>query len=128
MRRINLVLILLVAFVLLTACRNSEIGEKKVGNKELEYYTQDDMFLPLGSVVKVEDGTVFMISGYCKSITNQEDGHVFDYQGVYYPEGDLSDGQVYLFDKSDIVELKFIGYDTDEYKEFIKELANEFSR
>lgn len=122
MKKIKSVLIMAVIIAVLAGCSKEEVPKDNMENYDLEYYSQKDIFLPLGSVVKVEDGTVFMIIGYCKSITNQGT-HVFDYQGVYYPEGDLSDGQVYLFDKSDIKELKFVGYDTDESKEFIKSLV-----
>ena len=128
MRQIRLFFLFISVAILLTACKNNEIGEQKGDSKNLEYYSQSEVFLPLGSVVQVEDGTIFMISGYCKSITNKEEGHVFDYQGVYYPEGDLSDGQVYLFDKADIVEIKFVGYETDESKDFAKKLISEFRR
>ena len=71
MRQIRLFFLFICVAILLTACKNNEIGEQKVDSKNLEYYSQREVFLPLGSVVQVEDGTIFMISGYCKSITNK---------------------------------------------------------
>lgn len=127
MKQIKAFLVLVTIIMVLAGCRKEGVTEDNMEKYDLEYYSQKDIFLPLGSVVKVEDGTDFMIIGYCKNITNQGT-HIFDYQGVYYPEGDLSDGQVYLFDKSDIKELKFVGYDTDESKTFIQSLVDEFNR
>ena len=60
MRQIRLFFLFISVAILLTACKNNEIGEQKVDSKNLEYYSQSEVFLPLGSVVQVEDGTIFM--------------------------------------------------------------------
>ena len=63
--------------------------------------------LPIGSVVCLKNGEKpLMIFG----ILPQNAVQRFDYLGVLYPEGYLSEDMVFMFNHEDIDEVKFIGY------------------
>lgn len=77
-----------------------------------------EKFLPIGSVVLLEGGTKkVMITGFC-SVSNDNRKKVYDYIGCIYPEGYLSSNQICLFDHSQIKEISYIGYESDDEKEF----------
>ncbi len=44
MRQIRLFFLFISVAILLTACKNNEIGEQKVDSKNLEYYSQSEVF------------------------------------------------------------------------------------
>ena len=83
-------------------------------------------YLPIGSVVILKNGEKpLMVMGYkVSSIDNRaikdnkliETNDEFDYCGVLYPEGVISSNINCLFNHSDIKEVLFKGYDTDEFK------------
>ena len=81
--------------------------------------------LPIGSVVLVKEANKrMMIIG----LLQVSDGQTFDYMAVLYPEGYLSDEQLYLFNHEDIEELNFVGYIDSEHQLFrneLEELLNE---
>ena len=86
-------------------------------------------YLPVGSVVLLENGTKrVMINGFC-SMDAENTEKMYDYSGVLYPEGSLSSDQVLLFDHSQIVKIYHIGLEDEEEKEFkanlLKALAEE---
>ena len=63
--------------------------------------------LPIGSVVKLKGGDKpLMVFG----ILPQNKVQRYDYLGVLYPEGFLDSEMVFMFNHSDIDEVKFIGY------------------
>ena len=82
-------------------------------------------FLPIGSVCKLYDtNQEVMIVGYC-FIDEKER---YDYVGLMYPSG-LIDKKNYLgFNEEKIEKVEFRGYDTDNYKEFIRRLKTELSQ
>lgn len=81
-------------------------------------------FLPIGSVVKLKEGTKrLMITGFLP-IEQKENGekNMWDYNGCLYPEGILNSTNNYLFNHSQIEEVHFIGLVDDEEKIFKKKL------
>lgn len=80
-----------------------------------------EKYLPVGSVVLLKGDTKkMMIIGFCTS--SDDDQKQYDYSGCMYPEGLISSDEIYLFDHDQIGEINFIGYETDEEKEFKKNL------
>lgn len=78
-------------------------------------------FLPIGTVVLLENGTHrVMITGFC--VINEENGDMFDYTGVMYPEGMLNSQQSLVFNHKQIKKVFAIGYSDQEEKDFKKEL------
>lgn len=72
--------------------------------------------LPIGSVVLIKNGTKpLMIFGYLQnSIANS--GDMVDYIGVPYPEGNLNVLAQFGFQMTDIREVLFEGYRSEEFK------------
>lgn len=81
-----------------------EVDRTKQGN--------NNIVLPLGSVVKLFDDTECMIIGRANSYEIEGLRQFTDYEGVPYPIGH-SDGQVTIFNHDDIVELLFVGAQDD---------------
>lgn len=85
-------------------------------------------FLPVGTVVILNDATKkLMITGFC-SMTPGHKGELFDYTGCLYPEGLLSSDQICLFNNDQIKEVFFKGYESDEETEFKKKLAENYDK
>lgn len=83
-----------------------------------------EKFLPIGSVVLLKGGEQkIMITGFC-SVADEDKTKMYDYSGCTYPEGYLSSNQVCLFDHNQIEQLFYLGYESDEEKEF-KTVLNE---
>ena len=77
-----------------------------------------EKYLPVGTVCLLQNGTKkVMITGFCVQSPETED-RVFDYIGCLYPEGVISSNQNLLFDHSQIAQVFFMGYVSDEEKEF----------
>lgn len=75
--------------------------------------------LPIGSVVCLKNGEKpLMIFG----ILPQNKVQRFDYLGILYPEGYLSEDLVFMFNHEDIDEVKFIGYVDSAHQMFRAEL------
>ena len=78
-------------------------------------------FLPIGTVVLLQNGTHrVMITGFC--VISEENGDMFDYTGVMYPEGMLNSQQSLVFNHKQIKKVFAIGYSDHEEKDFKKEL------
>ena len=81
-----------------------------------------EKFLPVGTVVLLQNGTKrVMINGFC-SIDSEDPDTVYDYSGVLFPEGSLSSDQTLLFNHDQIEEIYFSGYSDIEDQEFKVEL------
>lgn len=79
--------------------------------------------LPIGAIVKLEGAeAAIMIVGYLpKGIDNKQR----DYMGVLYPVGITSIEDVRAFNKEDIKEVLFNGYENSQlFKKFIKKVVN----
>jgi len=69
--------------------------------------------LPLGSVVRLTDGTQkLMVIGRRQRDTASD--RVFDFAGVPYPQGNLGPGSTFLFDHDAIAEVFYLGYSNDD--------------
>lgn len=77
--------------------------------------------LPIGSVVLLKDATKkLMIIGLLQ--VNSEENRLYDYLGVPFPEGFISNDRNYLFNHGDIEEVCFKGFinnETQELNDFI---------
>lgn len=81
-----------------------------------------EKYLPLGSVVLLENGTKrLMITGFCV-VPNDDKTKVYDYSGCLYPEGVISSEQIALFNHDQIKTIYAIGYSDDEEKQFKEKL------
>lgn len=73
-------------------------------------------YLPIGSVIKLKNNNKsIMITGYY-SVEYARDLEIYDYSGCAYPEGVMIKSSCCSFNQSDIKEVLFEGYKTDEYK------------
>lgn len=76
--------------------------------------------LPIGSVVLLKDGVKKLMITGIKPINQDEPEVVYDYIGVIYPEGFLSNEYNFLFNHVDINDVIFKGYDNPERQEFLE--------
>ena len=78
-------------------------------------------FLPIGSVCTIEnEQNNVMIAGFAIKLA----GKIYDYIGVIHPIGMIDKLQCKYFNKEDVVEVLFKGYETDKHPQFITELKN----
>ena len=74
---------------------------------------------PIGTVVTVKDANKsMMIIG----VLPENDGKRYDYIAVLYPEGYLTEKQIYLFNHDDVVKVESLGYMNAEYQVFRQDL------
>lgn len=86
--------------------------------------TKYNKYLPIGSVVLLNEATKrLMITGYCVK-TEENPDKIFDYCGCIYPEGMLSSTQTAVFDHNQIKSIFAIGYNDEECEKFIEILNN----
>ena len=82
-------------------------------------------FLPLGSVVMLEGGNKRLM--ICSRIQTMAGSDViYDYCACYYPEGITSSSSMIFFNREDINEVYFIGYEDQdelEYQEKLNEIT-----
>lgn len=79
-------------------------------------------FLPLGSIVKLNGGIQrLMITSRGLIVNHKEEEFFFDYAGVMYPEGLLSD-QVIYFNADNIADVIFEGFSDDDDKVIIENI------
>ena len=71
--------------------------------------------LPIGSVILVKEAEKrMMIIGVLQQNGNER----YDYMGVLYPEGYMSQDEVYLFNHEDIDKVDFLGFVDIEHQTF----------
>lgn len=80
--------------------------------------------LPIGSVVRVE-GAVRKLMVIGRIATTAEEDVIFDYVAVPYPEGVSGSDNMYFFNREQIDELYFIGFQDQEAIEFQREVLDE---
>ena len=74
---------------------------------------------PIGTVVTVKDANKsVMIIG----VLPENDGKRYGYLAVLYPEGYLTEKQIYLFNHDDVVNVEYLGYMNAEYQVFRQDL------
>ncbi|GIN79396.1 hypothetical protein CHCC14820_1174 [Bacillus paralicheniformis] len=86
----------------------------------------ENNLLPSGSIVLLEGGTKKLMIYGRKQIVVSEDPKMFDYIGVFYPEGYINQEYTFAFNHSDIEKVIFEGYEDEEEREFqhvLKEAA-----
>lgn len=92
-----------------------------------------EQLLPIGSIVLLNGGNKkLMIYGRKQLLLNEETDHeiteeknMYDYLGVFYPEGYISPEYSFVFNHSDIKEIIFLGYvneEEDEFQEVLKQV------
>jgi len=75
-----------------------------------------NIILPIGSVVMLKNGTKpVMIFGYLQKSDAFPD-QIADYVGVPYPEGNLGLATQFGFQMTEIAEVLFEGYKTEEFE------------
>ncbi|MCU9613232.1 DUF4176 domain-containing protein [Caldibacillus lycopersici] len=89
-----------------------------------------DQLLPNGSIVLLKGGNKkLMIYGRKQLLLIDEagnpveEGRMFDYLGVPYPEGYISPEYSFVFNHDDIREIIFKGYENQEEAEFQEVLS-----
>ncbi len=85
-----------------------------------------EKFLPIGTVVLLNDATKrVMITGYA-SVSPDTGDKVFDYSGCVYPEGFFDYNQVCVFDHDQIHEVFNLGMVDEEQETFMTNLKEEY--
>lgn len=73
--------------------------------------------LPIGTVVLLKESTKrVMIIGVLQKSIDEEDGKevLWDYSGVFYPEGYMGPDKTFLFNQSQIEKVYAVGYQDEE--------------
>lgn len=84
--------------------------------------------LPIGSVVRVKDGTEpFMIINQCPVTEKDGAQGYFDFGAVTLPLG-LVNQNIIFFNKEDIDEVLFIGYIDRRFQEFLSRYDEEVGK
>ena len=84
--------------------------------------------LPIGSVVLLKEGTKKLMIIGIKPVTAEKPDEIYDYIGVVYPEGFLSNEYNFLFNHDDINDVVFTGYNNPERENFIKVIAEAYEK
>ena len=80
-------------------------------------------YLPNGTVVLLKGGEKkIMIYGRRQKRVNDE--HEYEYIACLYPEGNINEDYMYLFNHEDIERVVFRGYSDAEEEAFIETLNN----
>lgn len=79
------------------------------------------IYLPIGSVVLLKNGKkkVMIYGRRQRRITDE---HEYDYIACLYPEGNISEDYMYLFNHEDIETVVYRGYSDAEEEAFIEKL------
>lgn len=81
----------------------------------------DNKLLPIGSIILLEGGNIkLMIYGRKQILVTEDDnnGTMYDYLAVPYPEGYISPDYTYVFNHANIAEVIFEGFTDEEEVEF----------
>lgn len=87
-----------------------------------------EKLLPIGSVVLLKEGTKKLMIIGIKPVTAEKPDEIYDYIGVLYPEGFLSNEYNFLFNHDDINDVVFTGYNNPEREDFIKVMAEAYEK
>lgn len=79
-----------------------------------------EKYLPIGSVVQLQGGTKRVMI-YGRNQQQIDTDQVWDYIACLYPEGNISEEYMYLFNHEQIEKVYFIGFQDTEEFEFRKE-------
>ena len=78
-------------------------------------------YMPIGTVVILKNGEKSVMI-YGRKQTHAETQVEYDYVACLYPEGNISDEFIYLFNHDKIDKVLFTGYSNDDDKEFVEKL------
>ena len=114
----------LLCTVSLMACGNTQ---QQVNQDPSSDYvdTRDfhEEFLPIGSVVLLDGGNKkVMICGRIQAMAGSD--IVYDYSACYYPEGILDPAAMFFFNREDIAEVSFIGYEDQTELDYRQQLES----
>ena len=84
--------------------------------------------LPIGSVVLLKNGIKKIMIVGIKPIKNDDTEEMYDYIGVLYPEGYISNEINFLFNKDDICDVIFRGYENSERDDFINMIEEAYQK
>lgn len=79
-----------------------------------------DKYLPIGSVVLLKNGRK-KIMIYGRKQMHVETGEEWDYLACLYPEGNINEEFIYLFNHDQIDKVYYLGYEDEEEKRFVEE-------
>lgn len=79
-------------------------------------------FLPIGSIVRLKNGTKRVMIYGRKQLSN--DFQTFDYVACFYPEGNISDEYTFLFNHDQIEEVYHEGYSDADELAFVNNVLN----
>ena len=79
-----------------------------------------DKYLPIGSVVLLKNGTKRVMI-YGRKQIHIETGKEWDYLACLYPEGNINEEVMYLFNHDQIDKVYYLGYRDDEEVKFVEE-------
>ena len=79
-----------------------------------------DKYLPIGSVVLLKNGRK-KIMIYGRKQMHVETGEEWDYLACLYPEGNINEEFMYLFNNDQIDKVYYLGYEDEEEKRFVEE-------
>lgn len=75
----------------------------------------EESLLPIGSVVLLKESTKrVMIIGVLQKQTTELEDVIWDYSGVYYPEGYMGPDRSFLFNDEQIERVFALGYQDEE--------------
>ena len=79
-----------------------------------------DKYLPIGSVVLLKNGRK-KIMIYGRKQMHVETGEEWDYLACLYPEVNINEEFMYLFNHDQIDKVYYLGYEDEEEKRFVEE-------
>ena len=82
-----------------------------------------DKYLPIGSVVLLKNGRK-KIMIYGRKQMHVETGEEWDYLACLYPEGNINEEFMYLFNHDQIDKVYYFGYKDEEEVKFSNENLN----
>ena len=80
--------------------------------------------LPIGSVVRIE-GAVRKLMVIGRIATTEDEDMIYDYIGTPYPEGVSASDEMFFFNRDQIEELFFIGFQDPEALAFQHDVLDE---
>lgn len=82
-----------------------------------------EKYLPIGSVVLLKNGTKRVMI-YGRKQIQVETGQEWDYLACLYPEGNINEEFMYLFNHDQIDKVYYLGYKDEEEVKFSNENLN----
>lgn len=77
-------------------------------------------YLPIGSVVLLQGGKKRVMI-YGRKQIQKENQKEWDYIGCLYPEGNISEDYMYLFNHENIEKVYFLGFQDEEEFQFVQD-------